>query len=87
MNLLSTSTNQARRNRGGMSLIEVMVVLALMLALMAILVPSMSAILGLNQRSAAKKLVITYDRLHDEAVLQNNSFRIIYDLDANKYSI
>ena len=87
MNLLSTSTNHARRNRGGMTLVEVMVVLALMLALMAILVPAMSAILGLNQRAAAKKLVITYDRLHDEAVLQNNSFRIIYDLDANKYSI
>ncbi len=81
------SLNRIRRNRGGMSLVEVMVVIALMLALMAILVPSMSAILGLNQRSAAKKLVLTYDRLHDEAVLQNNSFRIVYDLDANKYAV
>lgn len=70
-----------------MSLIEVMVVIAILLAIAVILVIPLSSFLMLQQNSAARTLAITYQVLHDEAVLRNVTFRIAYHMDENFYDV
>jgi prepilin-type N-terminal cleavage/methylation domain-containing protein len=75
------------RSRRGLSLLEVMVVVAIILALTAVLIPAGRSLLELNQRSAARKLALVFERLHDEAVMRNRSFRITFRLDQDRYVI
>lgn len=75
------------RTRHGMSLVEVMVAIAIMLALAVVMVPAMSSFLQLEQRRVAQELSTTYGYLHDEAVLQNVTYRIAYHIDENYYEI
>jgi prepilin-type N-terminal cleavage/methylation domain-containing protein len=77
----------ARAARRGLSLLEVMVVIAIVLALTAVLIPTGRALFELNQRSAARKLAMAFERLHDEAIMRNRSFRVTFLLDENKYVI
>ena len=73
--------------RRGLSILEVMVVIAIVLALTAVLIPSTRSLLEINQRSAARKLAIQLERFHDEAIMRNRSFRIAYFLDEDRYVI
>lgn len=73
--------------RAGMSLLEIMVVLAIMAAVLAIGIPSLSAIFDLQQRGAARELGMTYSFLVNEAAMRNVTFRIAYHLDENYYQI
>jgi len=75
------------RARRGFTLLEVMVVIAILIAVVAISIPALDAIFSLDQRSAARDLALTYERLHDEAVLRNVTFRIAYHLDENYYDV
>lgn len=75
------------RGRRGMSLLEIMVVLAIMAAIMAIGIPSMSSIFDLQQRGAARELALTYKFLVAEAQMRNVTFRIAYNLDASTYKV
>ena len=70
-----------------MTLMEVMVVIAILVVLIGVAVPAISSLLDLQLRRQARDIVMTYQRLHDEAILQNVSFRIGYDLDNNTYTI
>lgn len=84
----STLRSRARsRRRRGMSLVEVMVVIAILVALMALMGVGYAHIASLEQHRAAKRLALTFERLHDEAVLRNATFRIAYHLDDDKYVI
>lgn len=77
----------ARARRGGTTLLEIMVVLGIMALVIAVGVPSLSAIWDLEQRGLARDLAQTYRFLQSEATLRNVCFRINYDLDAGGYSI
>lgn len=70
-----------------MSLIEVIVVIAIVLGLTVVIAPSARSLFELNQRSAARKLALHLERFHDEAVMRNRSFRFTYFLDENRYVI
>lgn len=74
-------------SRRGLSILEVMVVIAIVLALTAVLLPSARSLLEINQRSAARKLAIQLERFHDEAIMRNRSFRVTYFLDEGRYVI
>ncbi|MBX2796245.1 MAG: prepilin-type N-terminal cleavage/methylation domain-containing protein [Myxococcales bacterium] len=76
-----------RRSRRGLSLVEVMVAIALMLALIAVLAPSVRAIFELDQRAVGRKLATLYERLHDEAVMRNLTFRIAFHLEQDRYVV
>ncbi|MCB9685863.1 MAG: prepilin-type N-terminal cleavage/methylation domain-containing protein [Alphaproteobacteria bacterium] len=76
-----------RTGRRGMSLMEVMVVIALVMILLAVLIPSTRSIFEVHQREGAKRLAATYEQLHDEAVMRNRSFRINFYLDEDRYEI
>jgi type II secretory pathway pseudopilin PulG len=64
-----------------------MVVLAIMVVVLGIGIPSLSAIFDLEQRSAARTLANTYSFLLTEASMRNVTFRIAYNLDARSYTI
>jgi prepilin-type N-terminal cleavage/methylation domain-containing protein len=70
-----------------MTLLEIMVVLAIMGILIAIGLPTLQSMLGVQERGAAKELALTYKFLLNEAALRNVTFRIAYNLDAGSYKI
>lgn len=74
-------------HRRGVTLIEVMVVLALMLVIVAIGVPSLRAVLDVDQRNAARQLAQTWSMLQTEAMLRNVTFRVAFNLDRATYKI
>ncbi len=75
------------RARSGMTLIEIMVVIALIAAVTAIAIPSFSTVFDLEQRGAARDLALTYKFLVNEAAMRNVTFRIAYNLDDNSYQV
>lgn len=75
------------RKRGGMALVEVMVVIAIMVTVAAIAMPALSSYMQLEQHRVAKELGLQYGMLRDQAVMRNVTFRIAYHLDANYYQI
>lgn len=75
------------RARSGLTLLEILVVLAIMGGLTAVAVPSMNALFDLEQRGAARDLAATYKFLVQEAAMRNVTFRIAYNLDDNTYTI
>ena len=75
------------RPRQGMTLIEIMVVIAVLGLIMAVGVPSLAGLLDLQRRGAAKELAQTYGALVDEAALRNVTFRMVFDLDANTWKV
>ncbi len=75
------------RVRRGMTLLEVLVAIAIVLVVIALSVPAMNAIFSLDQRQAARELAMIYERLHDEAVLRNVTFRVAYHLDEGFYEV
>jgi prepilin-type N-terminal cleavage/methylation domain-containing protein len=85
--MVKRAQTEERRSERGMTLIEVLVVLAILLGLAVIIVPTLSSYLQLEQRRVAKELALSYEFLHDEAVLRNVTFRISYHLDEGFYQI
>lgn len=82
-----SETRRRTGSRRGLSLMEVMVVIAIVLGLTAVLIPGTRSLLELNQRSAARKLALQLERFHDEAVMRNRSFRFTFYLDEDRYAI
>lgn len=77
----------ARRRRRGLTLIEVLVALGIVVGLIAVAAPVFGNLLSLEQRRAARELALSYELMHDEAVLKNATFRFAYHLDGNFYEI
>ena len=73
--------------RRGMSLIEMVVVMAVIAIVLAIGAPVLTSVFDLQQRGAAKQLAETYKLLQTEAMLRNVTFRVAYYLDRGTYKI
>ena len=70
-----------------MTLLEIMVVIAVLAVVMAIAIPSVSNVLHIQQVGATRELAQTYRFLREEAAMRNVTFRIAYNLDARTYTI
>jgi hypothetical protein len=70
-----------------MTLIEIMVVLAIMLAVMGSSVAAFDAVFMVEQQASAKELTLHYQRLRDEAILRNLTYRISFHMKEGKYEI
>lgn len=66
---------------------EVMVVIAILLLIVAVMIPATTSVFQLRQRRAAKDLVYLYQQLHDEAVMRNVTFRVVYFIDEDAYKV
>src|SRR5690349_20455544 len=73
--------------RRAMTLIEVMVVIAVLALLVAVGIPALSGVLDLQQQAAAEELGRTYSLLREEAGLRNVTFRVVYYMDQNTWAI
>jgi prepilin-type N-terminal cleavage/methylation domain-containing protein len=72
-------------NRRGLTLVEIMVVIAIMAVVMAVSIPAVGTVLEVQKTGAAKDITRTYRHLRDEATLRNTTFRIAYDLDNGQW--
>jgi type II secretory pathway pseudopilin PulG len=70
-----------------MNLIEIMIVVGILVALVAVTIPLAGYTLRLEQREAVANLAMVYERLHKEAMLRNLTFRVAYHLDENYYQV
>ena len=70
-----------------MNLVEIMIVIAIMVALIGVTVPVLSWSLRLGHKDAASKLTAVYERLNDEAMMRNVTFRIAYHLEERYYEV
>ena len=73
--------------RKGLTLIEIMVVMAIIAIVLAVGMPAISGVLALQQQSAITELSKTYVWLIDEAAMRNATFRIAYNLDRNTWKV
>ncbi|MFT4979399.1 MAG: prepilin-type N-terminal cleavage/methylation domain-containing protein, partial [Myxococcota bacterium] len=71
----------------GLTLIEIMVVIAIIGIVVAVGAPALSGILALEQQRAISELAQTYIWLRDEASLRNVTFRVAYNLDQNTWKV
>lgn len=70
-----------------MTLIEIIVVMALLVGLLAVAVPAYQTVFDVNMRGAAKELAQTYKWLQDEAAMRNVTFRMTIDLDRGTWKV
>lgn len=70
-----------RDSQQGLTLIEVVVVLALVGVLLLAAVPSMRAVMGVDLKSASRELAASLRYVYDEASVRNIVMRVAYDLD------
>ncbi len=73
------------RAQAGVTLIEIIVVLALMALMIAVAAPSLRTVLGADKRQASQELAATLRAVYEEAVVRNQPMRVTYDLDARMY--
>lgn len=76
-----------RQQRRGMTLMEIMIVMAIAIGLFAVAAFSFADLYGVQQRGAATKLAMTIQQLHDEAVMRNVTFRIAFHLSEGRWEV
>lgn len=85
--MIHASHRPAARARRGLTLLEIMVAIGIILLMTVVLLPSMNAVLMLEQRNAARKLALVYESLQHEAILRNRTFRVVYNLTQGSWHV
>ena len=75
-----------RRNRG-LTLVEIIVVIAILGLIMAVAMPAINNALMMDQQAAAKSISQNYIWLIEEAAMRNMSFRVVYNLDQGSWKV
>ena len=73
--------------RRGLTVIELMIVLAVLSIVVAVSMPGLNAVLGLEQQSAIKEIGQTLMWLQEESSLRNVAFQMEINLDRNQWSV
>lgn len=76
-----------RRRDRGLSLIEIMIVMAIMGLIMSVVTISFSRFTSLGLKGQAKKLASTARYLRGKAVSQGVILRLVYDIDKATYTV
>jgi len=73
------------RSERAFTLIEILVVMFLIGAFLAIAVPRFKDITDVNIKSASRQLSGTIKYLYNEAIFKKNVYRLVFDLDNQEY--
>jgi type II secretory pathway pseudopilin PulG len=82
---MSSRSPHRRHAEAGTTLIEIIVVLAMAALMMAVAVPTLSMVLGVDKRRASRELAATMRWTYEEATIRNQPMRVAYDLDHGTY--
>lgn len=80
-------TRSPSTRRQAMTLIEIVVVMAVLGLIALVSMPALNAIFDLRQRASAREIAQTYTWLVDEAALRNATFRVAFDLDRGTWKV
>jgi len=80
-------TRSPSTRRQAMTLIEIVVVIAVLGLIALVSMPALNAIFDLQQRASAREIAQTYTWLVDEAALRNATFRVAFDLDRGTWKV
>lgn len=84
---MTSSRFQRRTDRRGLNLLEIMLVVAIVVAVFSVAVPIGTSVMGLREKRAATQLAGTWSLLRDEARLTNRTFRLAFHLDEGFYEV
>jgi prepilin-type N-terminal cleavage/methylation domain-containing protein len=73
------------RRTGGFTLIEMMVVLALIALIAAFAVPGISSYFKVSLNSAARELASTIKETYNSSAMSGRVYRVVYDMKENSY--
>jgi prepilin-type N-terminal cleavage/methylation domain-containing protein len=73
------------KSRNGFTLIEILVVIALIALIMSVAVPNFNLALKVNISKTSRELATTIKSTYDEAILKGTVHRIAFDLNQNEY--
>ena len=71
--------------QSGMSLMEVMVALALLVAMVGLAVPYLGSLMGVHVRENARKLGSTVQYLFDQAAMTGKTYRVAFNVDRHAW--
>jgi general secretion pathway protein H len=76
---------RSRRSARGFTLIELGVSLALIVLMIAAVIPSLESVAGVRGREAAGEMSALVRYIYDQAALSGKACRIVFDMDAGAY--
>ena len=82
---ISSVGKPAFKSRSGFTLIEILVVVALIGLIMSIAVPNATLALKVNISNSTRELASTIRSTYDEAVLKGQVYRLAFDIEKREY--
>lgn len=79
--------SNARSTQSGFTIIELLMVLAILAVMAAVGMPALNAALGMEQQSAVKEMGQTLTWLQEEAAMRNVAFRMEINLDRGTWKV
>ena len=80
-----TLRSRSVQAQAGVTLIEIIVVMALMALMFAVAAPSLRTVLGADKRQGSQEVAATLRAVYEEAVVRNQPMRVVFDLDSRSY--
>ncbi len=82
---MPTSRTSTRNSLSGFSLIEMLIVIALMAVITLVAAPSISSVLRISLNSATREIASVIKEAYNSAVVTGRVYRVAYDLDKEMY--
>jgi prepilin-type N-terminal cleavage/methylation domain-containing protein len=81
----SSASFERRRADRGVTVIELVVVLALLSILLLVSIPALKTVFGVDLRQSSREMAATIRYVYEESMIRNMPMRIAYDLDSNNW--
>lgn len=85
MTRISTSTTPISKTERGFTIIEILVVVALMALVFAAALPGITGTMRVSIESSSRDLATTIRATFDEASLKGRVYRVVFDIDKGQY--